>query len=169
MGGIGVGFRQEPTFQLAVVDAKLLRQLSLALLHGQPLKIRGARELLQPVLETGTLDKGQAEVKLLAGGKQGEGLLERGPFLDLIGTRLDGNQFGVATQPEPHRPGAGFPLPQFGNQARRMGAFFDGKEARRPLVGERLHLLPFVIHITPGDGNGQGCPREQGVEPIKLQ
>ncbi|MOA67199.1 hypothetical protein D3C78_1942750 [compost metagenome] len=59
----------------------------------------------------------------------------------------------MTTQPETHRPGTGVTLPQLGDQARRVGAFLDGEEARRPLVGEGLHLLPFVIYIAPGDGN----------------
>ena len=50
-----------------------------------------------------------------------------------------------------------------------MGAFFDGKEAGWPLVGERLHLLPFVMYIAPGHGDCQRRAREQGVKPIKLQ
>ncbi|MNF63601.1 hypothetical protein D3C84_453080 [compost metagenome] len=169
MGGIGIGLRQEPALQLAVLDAKLLGQIFLGLLHGQPLQIRCAGELLQPVLITGAFDEGEAEVELLAGGKQGEGILERRPFLDLVGARLDGDQLGMTAQPESHRPGTGFPLPQLGDQARRVGPFLDGEQAGRPLVGERLHLLPFVIYIAPGDGNCQRRPREQGVKPIKLQ
>ncbi len=50
-----------------------------------------------------------------------------------------------------------------------MGPLLHRKEASRPLVGERLHLLPFVMHIAPGDGHSQCRPREQGVKPIKLQ
>ena len=50
-----------------------------------------------------------------------------------------------------------------------MGAFFDGKEAGWPLVGERLHLLPLVIHVPSCNGDRECRPREQGVKPIKLQ
>ncbi len=50
-----------------------------------------------------------------------------------------------------------------------MGAFFDGKEACWPLVGERLHLLPLVIHVPSDNGDRECRPREQGVKPIKLQ
>lgn len=70
MSGIGVGFRQEPPLQLAVFDAEFLSQFGFALLQSQALQIGGAGKLLQPILKTGPFDKGQAEVKLLAGSKE---------------------------------------------------------------------------------------------------
>ena len=49
-----------------------------------------------------------------------------------------------------------------------MGPFSTVKR-RVGLVGERLHLLPFVMYIAPGHGDCQRRAREQGVKPIKLQ
>lgn len=109
------------TLQLAVFDAEFLSQFGFALLQSQALQIGALESCFSQSSKRVSFNKGQAEVKLLAGSKEREGLLERRPFLfDFIGAGLDGHQFGMTAQPEAP-PRGWLPLPQRSKSAKLCG------------------------------------------------